>query len=127
MREMASRRRETSASPEKLSLRQQIEKNVESVRTEEAKRARAADGKFTKLDGAAETPATEKFRSLKANAQPEASKAVGPPSWMVCGVKSVYPSKPGRSPVKREAEEEVSKGFKEYRRKPLNFRKSRRF
>src|ERR1700744_440962 len=74
-----------SETPEKkLSLREQINKSVETVRTEEAKRTRdAATGKFTKLEsGAAETPATETNETPKpeANAQPEASKAVGPPS-----------------------------------------------
>lgn len=103
------------SSPAKLSLRQQIEKNVETVRTEEAKRARAADGKFAKLDGAAETPATpDKDPKPEANAQPAASTPVGPPSaWK--GIWEKLSPEAQALAVKREAD--VEKGFTEYRTK----------
>jgi hypothetical protein len=103
------------AKSEKLSLRQQIERNVESVRTEEAKRARAADGKFTKLDGAADVPATsEKDPKPEANAQPTASTPVGPPSaWK--GIWENLSPEAQALAVKREAD--VEKGFAEYRTK----------
>lgn len=113
-----------AASPEKLSLRQQIEKNVETVRTEEAKRARAADGKFTKLDGAAETPATEQVSQPAKEASPEASKAVGPPPGWSAESKAFYNSLPADHPIKRDVakrEEEVSNGFKAYSEKAKSF------
>src|SRR6185312_1048345 len=70
-----------TSTPEKpLSLREQILKNVETVRTEEAKRARAADGKFTKLEAAAEKPAEPEIPTPEQNAQPEESNPAGPPS-----------------------------------------------
>jgi len=107
-----------SPKPEKLSLRQQIERNVEAVRTEEAKRARAADGKFTKLDGAAEKPATPEHVSQPAKeAQPEASKAVGPPPGWSAESKAYFNSLPADHPIRRDVakrEEEVSNGFKAY-------------
>lgn len=117
----ASREHSASpAKPEKLSLRQQIEKNVESLRVEEAKRARAADGKFTKLEeGAAKEPATPKSTpEPEANAQPTASKPVGPPSGWSKEAKAVWDQLPEAvkaDAVRREAE--VSKGFDEYRTK----------
>jgi len=105
--------------PEKLSLREQLNKSVEAVRTEEAKRARAADGKFTKLEGAAEKPATpEQNPKPEANAQPEASKPVGPPSGWSKEAKAIWDQLPEAvkaDAVRREAE--VAKGFDEYRAK----------
>ena len=102
------------APAEKLSLRQQIEKNVETVRKEEATRARASDGKFAKLEGAAEKPATEDNPKPEQNAQPEASPAEGPPSaWK--GIWENLTPEAQALAVKREAE--VSKGFDEYRTK----------
>jgi hypothetical protein len=87
------------APAEKLSLREQITKNIETVRTEEAKRARAADGKFTKLEGAAETPATDKEVSQpEKEASPEAIKSCRTAPRMVCGVQSVLQLVAGRSP-----------------------------
>lgn len=115
-----------AASPDKpLSLRQQIEKNVEAVRTEEAKRARAADGKFTKLDGAAEKPATTEQVSQPAKeASPEASKAIGPPPGWSAESKAFYNSLPADHPIKRDVakrEEEVSNGFKAYSEKAKSY------
>jgi len=104
-----------SERPEKLSLRQQIEKNVETVRTEEAKRARAADGKFAKLEaGAVEKPATAEIQKPEQNAQPGGSKPAGPPSAWKGIWESLTPEAQALA-VKREAE--VSKGFDEYRTK----------
>lgn len=100
------------APAEKLTLRQEIEKNVETVRTEEAKRARAADGKFTKLDGAVEKPATDEIP--KPEAQPAASTADGPPPIWKGIWESMTPEARALA-VKREAE--VAKGFEEYRGK----------
>lgn len=100
------------APAEKLTLRQEIEKNVETVRTEEAKRARAADGKFTKLDGAVEKPATDEIP--KPEAQPAASSADGPPPIWKGIWESMTPEARALA-VKREAE--VAKGFEEYRGK----------
>ncbi len=110
------------ASPEKpLSLRDQINKSVESVRTEEAKRARAADGKFTKLDGAAgeaPKPATSEIPKTEQNEQPTASKPVGPPSGWSKEAQALWDKLPDAvraDAVRREAE--VAKGFDEYRGK----------
>jgi hypothetical protein len=107
-----------SASPEKhekLSLRDQINKSVEAVRTEEAKRARAADGKFTKLqEGAADKPATPEIPKPEQNAQPTDSKPVEPPSAWVKIWGNLTPEAQALA-VKREAE--VAKGFDEYRGK----------
>lgn len=117
--EPASKGAASPDKPEKLSLRQQIERNVEAVRTEEAKRARATDGKFTKLDGAAEKPAAApEVQKPEANAQPEASKPVGPPSGWSKEAKAIWDQLPEAvkaDAVRREAE--VSKGFEEYRTK----------
>jgi predicted metal-dependent HD superfamily phosphohydrolase len=105
-----------SAADKPLSLREQIVKNVETVRTEEAKRARAADGKFTKIEaGAAETPATPtETPKPEANAQPTESNPVGPPSaWK--GIWESMTPEARAIAVKREGE--VAKGFEEYRGK----------
>jgi len=107
-----------SAAEKPLSLRDQILKNVETVRTEEAKRARAADGKFTKLEGAADKPATEENPKPEQNAQPEASPAEGPPSaWK--GIWESMTPEARAIAVKRETE--VAKGFEEYRTKTAQF------
>lgn len=104
-----------------LSVREQITKSIETARVEEAKRARAADGKFTKLEsGAAEKPATDKPEIPKpeTNAQPEASKPVGPPSGWSKEAKAIWDQLPEAvkaDAVRREAE--VAKGFDEYRSK----------
>jgi hypothetical protein len=105
------------APAEKLSLREQITKNIETVRTEEAKRARAADGKFTKLEGAAEKPATDKEVSQpEKDASPsEPSTAAGPPPGWSAESKAFYNSLPADHPLRRDIakrEEEVSNGFK---------------
>jgi hypothetical protein len=104
--------------PEKpLSLRDQILKNVETVRTEEAKRARAADGKFTKLEAGAEQPAAE-IPPTEQNAQPTESKPVGPPSGWSKEAQALWEQLPPAvkaDAVRREAE--VAKGFDEYRAK----------
>ena len=71
------------SSPEKpLTLREQINKSFDTVRTEEAKRVRdAATGKFTKSEAsAAEKPAAAEIPKTEQNAQPAASKPAGPPS-----------------------------------------------
>lgn len=102
------------APAEKLSLRQQIEKNVETVRTEEAQRARAADGKFAKLDGAAEKLATAEIPKPEKDAQPAASPADGPPPIWKDIWEGMTPEARALA-VKREAE--VAKGFEEYRGK----------
>src|SRR6185312_6170289 len=107
-----------TSTPEKpLSLRDQILKNVETIRTEEAKRARAADGKFTKLEAGAEQPAAE-IPPTEQNAQPEASQPVGPPSGWSKEAQALWESLPPAvkaDAVRREAE--VAKGFDEYRSK----------
>jgi hypothetical protein len=106
--------------PEKpLSLREQIVKNVETVRTEEAKRARAADGKFAKLEGAAEQPAaTDKVQPEKKEAQPEpASKPFAPPPGFSPETKAFLATLPADHPIKRDIEKregEVSNGIKSY-------------
>jgi hypothetical protein len=102
------------APAEKLTLRQEIEKNVETIRTEEAKRARAADGKFAKLDGAAEKPATAEIPKPEKDAQPAASPADGPPPIWKDIWEGMTPEARALA-VKREAE--VAKGFEEYRGK----------
>ena len=108
--------------PEKpLSLREQLNKSIETVRTEEAKRARAADGKFTKLEkeaGATDTATPPANPKPEANAQPEASKPVGPPSGWSKEAKAIWDQLPEAvkaDAVRREAE--VAKGFDEYRTK----------
>lgn len=102
-----------SPAPEKpLSVRDQITKSIETVRTEEAKRARdTATGKFTK--GEAEKPAAE-IPKTEPNAQPTAAPADGPPSAWKGIWESLTPEARALA-VKREAE--VAKGFDEYRGK----------
>jgi hypothetical protein len=106
------------APAEKLSLRQQIEKNVETVRTEEAQRARAADGKFTKSDGAAEKPATAPIQEEKQEASPEPeSKPFAPPPGFSPETKAFLATLPADHPIKRDIEKregEVSNGIKTY-------------
>lgn len=101
---------------EKLSLRDQINKSVESVRTEEAKRARdVATGKFTKTDAsAAEKPAAAEIPKPDQNAQAPASPADSPPSAWKNIWDNLTPEARALA-VKREAE--VAKGFDEYRGK----------
>lgn len=116
---------ETPSQPEKpLSIREQLVKATETVRTEEAKRARdVATGKFTKTDdgasGAQKDPAA---RTAPANeipkpaseAKPAASPADAPPSaWK--GIWESLPPEARAIAVKRESE--VAKGFDEYRNK----------
>jgi hypothetical protein len=107
---------EKPAKEAKLSIREQITKSVEAARVEEAKRARAAGGKFTKLEaGAAEKPATApEIPKPEAQAQPEASKPVGPPSAWKAIWENLSPEAQALA-VKREAD--VEKGFSEYRTK----------
>lgn len=113
--------------PEKLSLRDQINKSVETVRTEEAKRSRdAATGKFTKSEaGAAEQPATDKEVSQPVkDAQPETSKVSGPPPGWSAESKAFFNSLPADHPIRRDVakrEEEVSNGFKSYSDKAKSF------
>ncbi len=103
---------ETPSKAEKpLSIREQLNKSIETVRTEEAKRARdLATGKFTKTDAEIPKPATD--------AKPEASPAEGPPSaW-----KSIWDSMtPEARAIAVKRESEVSKGFDEYRNKVKQF------
>jgi hypothetical protein len=102
---------------EKLSLRDQLNKSVETVRTEEAKRVRdAATGKFTKSDASAaiEKPAAAEIPKPEQNAQPEASKTDGPPSAWAKIWEGLTPEARAIA-VKRETE--VAKGFEEYRGK----------
>ena len=102
-----------------LTLREQLNKSVETVRTEEAKRARdATTGKFTKLDGAAEEksekPATQEIQKPQENAQPAESTPAGPPSAWKGLWENLSPEARALA-VKRETE--VEKGFAEYRTK----------
>lgn len=111
----------TSPRPEKpLSLREQINKSVEAVRTEEAKRARAPDGKFTKLEaGAAEKPAAAADVPKPAtDVKPLESNPEAPPSaW-----KGIWESMtPEARAIAIKRESEVAKGFDEYRAKAKNF------
>lgn len=111
---------EKAAKPEKLSIREQLNKSIETVRTEEARRARdAATGKFVRSEGAAETPATSEkpVSQPEKEAQPEASKAVGPPPGWSAESKAFFNSLPPDHPIRRDVakrEEEVSNGFKQY-------------
>lgn len=102
-------------SPDKpLSLREQIVKSADAVRTEEAKRARdIATGKFTKTEASAETAAAE-IPKPEQNVSPAASPADGPPSaWK--GIWESMTPEARAIAVKRETE--VAKGFDEYRGK----------
>lgn len=105
--------------PEKLSLRQQIEKNVETVRTEEAKRARAADGKFAKLEaGAAEKPATAEIQKPSQDAQAESPKPSGPPPGWSTEAKAIWDTLPQAvkdAAIKREID--VAAGFEKHQPK----------
>jgi hypothetical protein len=98
-----------------LSLRDTINKSVEAVRTEEAKRARdIATGKFTKTEASAEKPAAAEIPKPEQNASPAASSADGPPSaWK--GIWDSLTPEARALAVKRETE--VAKGFEEYRGK----------
>lgn len=105
-----------SPTPEKpLSVREQISKSIETVRSEEAKRARdLATGKFTKTDAPAEKPAAAEIPKTEQNATPAASTAEAPPSaWKPLWDK--LPEEARAIAIKREAE--VAKGFDEYRSK----------
>jgi hypothetical protein len=110
----------TPPSEKPLSLREQISKSVESVRTEEAKRVRdVSTGKFAKTDSepkasAAEKPAAAEIPKTEQNAQPEASKTDGPPSaW-----KAIWGNlTPEAQAIAVKRESEVAKGFDEYRGK----------
>jgi hypothetical protein len=106
-----------SASPEKpLTIRDQINKSIETVRTEEAKRARTSDGKFTKLEASAESAAAQKpSESTTEQTVPHGgSNPDAPPSaWKAIWEK--LPEEARAIAVKRETE--VSKGFDEYRTK----------
>lgn len=102
-----------------LSLREQITKATDSVRTEEAKRDRdAATGKFTKSDGAAEKPATETIQPEKTEVQPEpAPKPFAPPPGFSTETKAFLATLPDNHPIKRDLEKregEVSNGIKAY-------------
>ncbi len=108
-----------SSPPEKpLSIRDQITKSVEAVRTEEAKRARdVATGKFAKTEASAEKPAAAEKPSdptTEQTGQHDASKPdVAPSAWKAIWEK--LPEEARALAVKREAE--VTKGFDEYRSK----------
>lgn len=107
---------ESPSKPEKpLSVRQQLEKSIESARVEEAKRARAADGKFTKLEASAEKPAAApEIPKPATEAKPEGSTPEAPPSaWK--GIWESMTPEARAIAVKRESE--VAKGFDEYRTK----------
>jgi len=102
-----------------LSIREHLNKSIETVRTEEAKRARdLATGKFTKTEAsAAEKPAAaEKSQTptTEPTAQHDASKPDAAPSaWK--GVWEALTPEARAIAVKRESE--VAKGFDEYRSK----------
>lgn len=106
--------------PEKLSLRDQINKSVEAVRKEEATRVRdTATGKFAKVEASAvEKPAAAEIPKTEQNAQPTESKPVGPPSGWSKEAQALWDQLPPAvkaDAVRREAE--VAKGFDEYRGK----------
>lgn len=108
------------SSTEKLTLRDQINKSVESVRKEEATRARdSATGKFAKIEaGAPEKAAAAEIPKTEQNAQPTESKPVGPPSGWSKEAQALWDQLPPAvkaDAVRREAE--VAKGFDEYRGK----------
>lgn len=103
-----------AASEKPLSLRDQLNKSVEAVRTEEAQRARAADGKFTKLEASAAKPAAAEIPKPEQNAPLAESKPAEPPSAWKNIWGNLTPEAQAIA-VKREAE--VAKGFDEYRGK----------
>lgn len=118
-----------NGSDKPLSLREQINKSVEAVRTEEAKRARdVATGKFTKkpdaeIQAGADAPAAaDEKPATEQNAQPKDSKPVGPPSGWSKEAQALWETLPEAvkaDAVRREAE--VAKGFDEYRGKVKQF------
>lgn len=99
-------------------IREALNKSIAEARVEEAKRARAADGKFTKLDGAAEKPATAEVQPESKDVQPEtASKPFAPPPGFSAETKAFLATLPADHPIKRDLEKretEVSTGFKQY-------------
>ncbi|HXI52363.1 MAG TPA: hypothetical protein VNH84_12685 [Candidatus Saccharimonadales bacterium] len=107
----ASKTPPAEASPEKpLTLREQLNKSIESVRKEEATRARdVATGKFAKTDKP-EIPA-EKPVETKPDAQADPTSP--PPIWSK--VWETMSPEARALAVKREAEQ--AKGFEEYRGK----------
>jgi hypothetical protein len=111
----ASPASESPSKPEKpLSVREQITKSIEAVRTEEAKRVRdAATGKFVKPE--AEKPAAaNEIPKPATEAKPEGSTPEAPPSaWK--GIWESMTPEARAIAVKRESE--VAKGFDEYRTK----------
>lgn len=109
---------EKTEPPKKLSLRDQINNSVEEVRKAERNRDQKT-GQFApepKTKAAPEKAAPEVPKPQ--NAQPEAPKPLGPPSSWSKEAKAVWDALPDAAKaaaVKRE--EEVSKGFDEYRGK----------
>lgn len=106
---------------EKLGLRDQLLKSVETVRAEEATRVRdTATGKFAKKDtvASADNPAAAEIPATEQNVHPTDSKPVGPPSGWSKEAQALWDNLPPAvkaDAVRREAE--VAKGFDEYRTK----------
>lgn len=113
-------RPEKSAKSDKSTLRQTLEKSVETVREAEAKadkagRLHAADGKFAPKEKTVEAQdAPVEIPAAKKDAQPkEPSTAIGPPPGWSAESKAVFAALP--DPVKQDIlkrEKEVSDGFK---------------
>lgn len=105
-----------NSAPEKLSLRETIEKNFKDASKDE--RPRDPTGKFaTKVgDTAPVATAETKSPAPEKDAQPsEPSKVAGPPPGWSPESKALYATLP--DPIKRDMlkrEEEVSSGFKKY-------------
>lgn len=103
-----------------LSLRDEIKKSVETIRTEDARRARdASTGQFVKNEaGAAEKPATEKVQEpVQKEAQGDTPKVFAPPPGYSPETKAFLATLPPDHPIKRDIEKregEVSNGFKQY-------------
>lgn len=106
-----------------LSLREQINKSVEAVRTEEAKRARdVSTGKFIKTpEGEAkpaeQPPSATEIQSEKKEAQGDAPKAFAPPPGFSAETKAFLATLPADHPIKKDLEKregEVSNGIKQY-------------
>lgn len=102
-----------------LSLRDEIKKSVDTIRTEEAKRARdASTGQFVKNEaGAAEKPATQEVQPVQKEAQGDAPKPFAPPPGYSAETKAFLATLPPDHPIKRDIEKregEVSNGFKQY-------------
>lgn len=100
-----------------LSVREQLTKSIETIRTEEAKRVRdVATGKFAKTEtpASAGKPAAAEIPRTEQNAQPVESNPAGPPSaW-----KNIWDSlTPEAQAIAVKRETEVAKGFDEYRGK----------